>query len=157
MSYVDPADHYDFHPQLPQVLGELWLPPGRARHQRRPGHEQSGAGEKIRWRGLDGTEIDAVPRYEGIPETTFYTDLKVIKAADELGYRQVLLGRTVDATAEWAEERPHTLIDPVAPIAGTWVTVKEFFAKTPPPSKAISSEWTTCMPTTWRSGPVGDA
>ena len=88
--------------------------------------------DKIGWRGLDGTVLPVVPRYEGLERLEQFARPDLIAQADTLGYRNVLLGWTVDAMFDYPIEQPHTLLDGMAPVSGRWVTLGEYFQSTPP-------------------------
>lgn len=133
-TYVDPRDHFDFHPQLPQLLNSFGYKYAIL-HSNQLGEITKIKKDKIKWRGLDGSEIEAVPQYEGIDKPLYLSHPENIAKADSLGYKVILLGDAVDATADFPgekfpSEKEHTLINPIAPIVGTWVTAKEFFEKT---------------------------
>jgi len=134
-SYLNPRDHFDFHPQLPQILNSFGYK-NAVLHSNRLGDIMRIKADKIRWCGLDGSEIEAVPQYQGIKKPLFLSHPENIAKADQLGYKTILLGDVVDAQSDFPgekipSEKEHTLINPIAPIAGTWVTIKEFFERTP--------------------------
>ncbi|VGO19492.1 glycoside hydrolase family 38 C-terminal domain-containing protein [Pontiella sulfatireligans] len=134
-TYATCRDHFDYHPQLPQLLNNFGYKHAIL-HSGFLGEIKEIRADKIMWRGLDGSDIEASPQYEGIEKPLFLTHPENIAKADKMGYKTILLGDTLDATCHLypekiPSEKELTLINPIAPIAGTWVTAKEFFEKTP--------------------------
>ena len=133
ISFADPADHYDFHPQLPQLLSSMGFRYAVLNNSSPLGNTVPPCADKIGWRGLDGTVLPTVPRYEGLEKLELFARPGLIAEADKRGYQNVLLGWSVDATANFGSEQLHTLLDGMAPVSGKWVTLGEYFQRTPPP------------------------
>jgi hypothetical protein len=132
--FLEPRDHFNFHPQSPQILKGFGIGAAVLRCLGHLGEVSSRSADKVLWRGLDGTELEAVPTYEGIPNPSHpdgWLDPELLAAADRLGRRAVLLGDSFDATFDFAGEKEHTILNAVAPVAGKWATAREFFASTP--------------------------
>ncbi|VGO19531.1 glycoside hydrolase family 38 C-terminal domain-containing protein [Pontiella sulfatireligans] len=140
-TYATPRDHFDYHPQLPQLLNNFGYKQAIL-HSGWLGEIKRIRADKIMWRGLDGSDIEACPQYEGIRKPLFLAHPENIAKADKLGYKTILLGDTLDATCplypvKIPSEKELTLINPIAPIAGTWVTAKEFFELTPKAEQSV--------------------
>lgn len=137
-TYINSNDHFDFHPQLPQILKSFGYS-NAILHSRLLGIIKPIHADMIEWRGLDNTELETVPQYKGISKYDLtYSHPDVMAKMDDLGYKTILLGEANDAGADEAgekipSEKELTLINPIAPVAGTWVTAKEFFEIAPKP------------------------
>ena len=132
-TYLDAADHYDFHPQLPQLLKNFGYKYAILQPSSYMSTIKPILADKIRWRGLDSSELEAVPTYEGILNSSSdrWTGPELAAKADRLGYKTILLGHAIDATSDPVGEKEHSILNPIAPVAGKWVTAKEFFERTP--------------------------
>ncbi|WP_431075552.1 hypothetical protein [Microbacterium phyllosphaerae] len=138
--FLEPRDHFNFHPQLPQILKGFGFEYAILRCLGHLGELSPVLAHRIRWRGLDGTEIEAVPTYEGIPSPhlpQFWLDAELLGKADALGYPSLLLGDSFDSTLDFPGEKEHTFLNAVAPVAGTWVTASEYFEHTTPAEQSI--------------------
>ena len=125
-TFICAADHIDFHPQLPQILKNFDYSSAILKNSSRIDSEI------IRWRGLDGTELDAVQRIN-----FRWASPEAVLAADQRGHKSVVLGTPAfDAGTDLTSERESTLIDPIAPVFGTWVNAKELFERVPKPEQA---------------------
>ena len=124
-TFICAADHIDFHPQLPQILKSFDYSSAILKNSSRIDSEI------IRWRGLDGTELDAVQRIN-----FRWASPEAVLAADQRGHKSVVLGTPAfDAGTDLTSERESTLIDPIAPVFGTWVNAKELFERVPKPEQ----------------------
>ncbi|MBM3889332.1 MAG: hypothetical protein FJ388_09425, partial [Verrucomicrobia bacterium] len=137
-TYITPGDHFDYHPQLPQLLRGF----GYERAVLRStllGQVRAVPAERIRWRGLDGTEIDTIPQMEDLSQLLNTADVASTAKADEKGYSFFVTGPVFDAgggNVLW--EHTHTVLDSVAPVSGTWATLKEVFQRTPPAAQSFA-------------------
>jgi hypothetical protein len=136
-TFICSSDHYNFHPQLPQIIGSFGY------HNAILSGANLGSvtpiqAESIRWRGLDGTEIDALPKYKGIRNTFRWADPGPAADADKLGFKSVVLGsQGYDAGSDLLAEKESSLLDPIAPVFGTWVNARELFEKLPKPEQSF--------------------
>jgi hypothetical protein len=126
-TFICAADHYDFHPQLPQILKGFDYSNAILKNSSRIDSEI------IRWRGLDDTELDAIQKIH-----FSWANPGPVAEADKRGYKSILLGTPAfDAGTDLTAERESTLIDPIAPVFGTWVNAKELFERVPRPEHAV--------------------
>lgn len=128
--FLEPRDHFNFHPQLPQILAGFGIEHAVLRCLGHLGEITPVHASTILWRGLDGTELESIPTYEGIPSPhlpQFWLDPQLLAAADRLGYSSLLLGDSFDSTLDFPGEKEHTFLNAVAPVAGTWTTAREYF------------------------------
>jgi alpha-mannosidase len=133
-TFMCAADHYDFHPQLPQILRGFGFDYAVLRCGG-PGEIAGVDEEKLLWQGLDGTTIEAVPTYASVP-TRPYWEAAEIAAAERAGLTDVLLGGAHDATRLHYWEEEDALVNGRAPVAGTITTPTAFFEQTPTAERA---------------------
>ena len=136
--FLEPRDHFNFHPQLPQILADFGIRYAVLRCLGHLGEITPVRADTIRWRGIDGTEIHALPTYEGIRSPhlpQFWFDPGLLAKADELGYDNLLLGDSFDSTLDYPGEKEHTILNAIAPISGTWTTPTDFFQRVPEPDQ----------------------
>jgi hypothetical protein len=125
-TFICAADHIDFHPQLPQILKNFGYNNAILKNSSRIDSPI------IRWRGLDDTELDAIQRI-----SFSWANPGPVAEADKRGHKSILLGTPAfDAGTDLTAERESTLIDPIAPVFGTWVNTKELFERVPKPDQA---------------------
>ena len=140
-NYANPWDHFDFHPQIPQLLKSFGFKYAIL-------HNHMGGGDavgytmpldcsRVSWQGLDGTPIEAVPVFAGLDQPMDFMNVPAVVKAEELGYKNLLLGNVFNAPADWVPNLVYSQLDPIAPVAGTWVTGREYFEKTPPAEKSV--------------------
>ena len=97
-TFICAADHIDFHPQLPQILKNFDYSSAILKNSSRIDSEI------IRWRGLDGTELDAVQRIN-----FRWASPEAVLAADQRGHKSVVLGTPAfDAGTDLTSEREST-------------------------------------------------
>jgi hypothetical protein len=138
-AFVTPDDHFDYHPQLPQLLRGFGYE-GAILRQTYLGDVQPVAADRIRWRGLDGTEIDAIPEPKGVMGgiQRLYVTPKLMALADQKGYKNLVTGLVYDTGGgDTTFERAHTILNAIAPVSGKWVTSKEIFEQIPPGKESI--------------------
>ncbi|HIE18587.1 TPA: hypothetical protein EYP75_02570, partial [Candidatus Bathyarchaeota archaeon] len=138
-TYHVAGDHYAFHPQLPQILNGFGYKYAVLRSGN-PGWIRGVHAEKIYWRGLDGSLIEALPTYSEVrgERPQRWWNPKRIADADKAGYKTIFMGGAIDATMTWPfAEKEHTIINSIAPIIGRMATFKEYFESTPKPTETI--------------------
>jgi hypothetical protein len=126
------GDHYNFHPQLPQLLTQLGCRGVllRCSDDTLPQlHDDT-----VRWRGLDGSEVDAVPtyadvRYKGLG----YAFTSDMVQANQSGHRNLLFGHATDALHDSWAEKEHAILNSVAPVTGKFTTLERFLDDAPTP------------------------
>ena len=144
--WVCADDHYDFHPQLPQLLvqfGYRYVVLRCKRWNGAPNYPWIGPGvlpllpdDRIGWCGLDGSELDAVTSYEGFDPQALASPAEILKA-NNLSHRNLLLGCAIDATSDRPAEKEITILNGVAPVNGTFTTCEDFFNSTPEPERTL--------------------
>ncbi|MDR0416328.1 MAG: hypothetical protein LBH76_03235 [Propionibacteriaceae bacterium] len=139
-TFLQPFDSFNFHPQLPQLLTGFGCRFAVLRCVEHLGIISPVAADKIRWRGLDGSEVEAVPTYEGLPSPhhpEYWFEPSLLARAEELGRQSILLGYSFDSNLEFPAEKEFTLLDGIAPVTGRWTTASEFFTTTPAASQSV--------------------
>lgn len=134
-TYIDPIDHFSLHPQLPQIIENF----GYENAIVRASHDSLGIVkrfpfDKILWRGLDGTQVPAVPEYDDVPFPYLGTwgilNPETLATADQAGHKAFLAGFMHDATWNKMGQREHSFLNYKSTPTAKWVTFREFFEKT---------------------------
>ena len=134
------AQEFAFTPQLPQILSKFGYK--FVVHRTQNCGKTPIERDKILWRGVDNTVIQALPshhdRSELHPVDFFMVLPKMIATAVREGYRYVAFTNMLDQGwhPHFREEAIRTAF--YAPVLGEFVTFKEFFELTPPPCKAVT-------------------
>ena len=132
-SYLCPLDHYEYHPQLPQLLREFgyeraymsnWGYCGRLRKLDVP---------FIAWQGKDGTTIPAIPSHAGDLTTKLLSNVLSVNAAkakvvaQQRGMASVAIGGSQDATVDSVYEREQAIYNQLGNLESRCVTIQEYF------------------------------
>jgi hypothetical protein len=135
-------DHYDFHPQLPQLL----LQNGYDNVVMRcggPGILPEVPEALINWEGEDGSTILTAPNH-GAPMTfqlmpgQMVNDLPAaIVEGGRSGISSLLMGGSQDATMDYVCEREHTIANALGPVDARHVSTAEYFAEQSQPEATI--------------------
>ncbi|MBM4093743.1 MAG: hypothetical protein FJ276_30700, partial [Planctomycetes bacterium] len=119
-AFVTPDDHFDYHPQLPQLLRGFDYT-GAILRQTYLGDVQPVAADRILWRGLDGTEINAIPEPKGVMGSIqrLYVTPELMAQADQRGYQNLVTGLVYDhGGGDTTFEHAHTILNAIAPVSG---------------------------------------
>ncbi len=139
-SYLCPLDHYEYHPQLPQLLRAFGYERAFMSNWGYCGQLRKLDESFIGWKGKDGTVIPAIPSHSGSLTAKLLSNVLSLSAAkakvgaQRAGMASIAIGGAQDATVDTVYEREQAIYNNLGNIESTCVTLKEYFELEKPPA-----------------------